>query len=287
LLGILVHKVSGQFYGDILRDRVFIPLDMKTARVISESDIIPNRAAGYRLVGSQLKNQEWVSPTLDSTADGSLYLSIADFVAWDRGLRAGAVLKPESWAQIYTPVKLNSGRSYPYGFGWQVDEWEGKPWYHHGGSWQGFETYISRYSWEDLTIEVLINLAQAEPQRFVDGIARSIDSKLVQIDPTTPIPDRNPKVTRRVRALLAAAAQGKLSVEDLPFKRADFASLSQEYETLLRPLGPVQKIDLVAQRALGDDEAYNYIVAYVGHAVRARAKIMADGQLAGFSVESE
>jgi CubicO group peptidase (beta-lactamase class C family) len=47
-LGILIHKVSGQFYGDFLRDRVFKPLDMSTARVISEEAIVPNRAAGYR-----------------------------------------------------------------------------------------------------------------------------------------------------------------------------------------------------------------------------------------------
>ena len=58
LLGIIVGKVSGRFYGDLLAERVFAPLGMKTARVISEEDIVPNRAAGYRLVGGQLKNQE-------------------------------------------------------------------------------------------------------------------------------------------------------------------------------------------------------------------------------------
>ena len=81
LLGIIIHKVSGKFYGDVLRDRVFQPLGMKTARIISEADIIPNRAAGYELVDGQLKNQEWVSPTLNTTADGSLYLSATDYAA--------------------------------------------------------------------------------------------------------------------------------------------------------------------------------------------------------------
>ena len=60
LLGIIIRKASGQFYGDVLRDRVFAPLGMKTARIISEEDIVPNRAAGYRLVKGELKNQEWV-----------------------------------------------------------------------------------------------------------------------------------------------------------------------------------------------------------------------------------
>jgi CubicO group peptidase (beta-lactamase class C family) len=49
VLGILIHKVSGEFYGDFLQERVFQPLGMTTARIISESDIVPNRAGGYRL----------------------------------------------------------------------------------------------------------------------------------------------------------------------------------------------------------------------------------------------
>ena len=38
---------------------------MTTARVISEADIVPHRAAGYRLVTGELQNQEWVSPALE------------------------------------------------------------------------------------------------------------------------------------------------------------------------------------------------------------------------------
>lgn len=61
ILGILIHKVTLEFYGDFLRKNVFDPLGMNQTRVISESDIIPNRAAGYRLVDGALKNQQWVA----------------------------------------------------------------------------------------------------------------------------------------------------------------------------------------------------------------------------------
>lgn len=73
LLGALIHRVSGRVYGDLLRERIFAPLGMRTARVISEADIIPNRSEGYRLVGDTLKHQEWVSPALNTTADGLYY----------------------------------------------------------------------------------------------------------------------------------------------------------------------------------------------------------------------
>ena len=39
-LGILIHKVSGEFWGDFLQQRVFGPLGMKHTSVISEADIL-------------------------------------------------------------------------------------------------------------------------------------------------------------------------------------------------------------------------------------------------------
>jgi len=78
-LGILIHKVTGKFYGDFLQERIFKPLGMTTARIINEADIVPNRSAGYMLVKGELKNQEWVSPSLNTTADGALYLTVIVF----------------------------------------------------------------------------------------------------------------------------------------------------------------------------------------------------------------
>jgi len=182
VLGILLDRASGRFYGDVLTDRVFKPLGMKTARLISEADIVNNRAAGYRLVDGQLKNQEWVSPTLNSTADGALYLSVRDFIAWGRGLRAQAILKPASWAEVYTPAHLQNGRQYPYGFGWYLGSAHGKPWYQHCGSWQGFRACISRYLADDLTIIVLENLAEANPARVIDGVANLVDPELPKLE---------------------------------------------------------------------------------------------------------
>jgi N-acyl-D-amino-acid deacylase len=175
LLGAVVRKASGMFYGDVLRQRVFAPLGMTTARVISEADIVPRRAAGYRLVRGDLQNQQWVSPSLNTTADGSLYLSVRDLVAWDRGLREKAILRAESWREIFSPVRLNSGRRHPYGFGWEVDRVAGQDVQQHGGSWQGFKTYIARYLGDDVTVVVLANLAQANP----GGIAKAVASTLI------------------------------------------------------------------------------------------------------------
>ena len=49
LLGILIHKVTGKFYGDYLQERIFKPLGMTSTRIISDRDIIRHRASGYEL----------------------------------------------------------------------------------------------------------------------------------------------------------------------------------------------------------------------------------------------
>ncbi|MFM7272771.1 MAG: serine hydrolase domain-containing protein [Gammaproteobacteria bacterium] len=178
LLGILVHRVTGRFYGDLLGERIFGPLGMANAQVISEAAIVPHRAAGYRLVDGELRNQEWVSPSLNTTADGALYFSVTDLLAWQGALRSRALLQPASWAQVLSPVRLADGREEPYGFGWVLHAANGAPLYHHSGSWQGFKSYAARFEAADLDIVVLANLAEADPSRFVDGIARLIDPAL-------------------------------------------------------------------------------------------------------------
>jgi CubicO group peptidase (beta-lactamase class C family) len=285
LLGIIVGKVSGRFYGDVLKERVFAPLGMKTARVISEDDIVPNRAAGYRLVEDALKNQEWVAPKLNTTADGSLYLSVLDMVAWDRGLRAGAVLRPESWAQIFEPVRLTSGKTYPYGFGWGVEEVGGQAVRRHGGSWQGFKSEIARFLGSDLTIVVFANLREADPERFTDGIAAVLDPRLARPE-LAPIPDREPAVTARLRDILAAAARGTLAPDQFAYVRAGFfPEGAQRLQTMLRDLGAPTGVSLLQRRELGDDLVYRYDVAYGTRTFRVSLGVAPDGKLSALSVQ--
>ncbi len=172
-LGILIHKVTGEFYGDLLQERIFRPLGMGTTRIISEADIVPNRSAGYRLVKGELKNQEWVSPTLNTTADGSLYFSIEDLAKWDAALYTDKLLKRSSLEQMWTVAKLKNGQpnSGHYGFGWLTGKRNGHPVVEHEGSWQGFETDISRYVDDKLTVVVLTNLAEAKPEIFANHVA--------------------------------------------------------------------------------------------------------------------
>ncbi len=188
LLGVLIHNVTGEFYGDFLQQRVFQPLQMTSTRIISEADIVPNRSAGYRLVKGELKNQEWVSPSLNTTADGALYTNVLDLAKWDAALYTQKLLKKSSFEQMWTPVKLNSGKTFPYGFGWSVADVNGHPLLEHGGAWQGFTTHISRYVDDRLTIVVMTNLdsGHSNPGKIAQGVAAIYVPALKKLEPAKP-----------------------------------------------------------------------------------------------------
>ena len=284
LLGIIIHKASGQFYGDVLRDRVFTPLGMRTARVINEADIVPNRAAGYHMVKGELKNQEWVAPKLNTTADGSLYLSLQDYIAWDAGLRAGKILKPTSWATINTPVTLTSGKRYPYGFGWSIDTIAGRLRIHHGGAWQGFQTYISRYIGDDMTIVALANLGGSQPGLIVDGIAAILDPAL-KPKPLAAIEDHDPAIRARLEAVLAATRDGTLTPNDFAYVRAGFfPAAAKAYQQLLSGVGKPDRVTLLERSVLGDDRISVYDVTYGDKVFRVRLALAPDDKVSAFAL---
>ena len=178
MLGVLIRKVTGKFYGDLLRERIFGPLGMTTARILDEADIIPNRAAGYRLVDGRLKNQEWVAPALNTTADGAIYLTVLDMAKWDAALYSEKLLKRASLDLMWTPVKLNSGKTEEYGFGWELGDIRGHRIIHHSGGWQGFTAQIYRYVDDKLTVIVMTNLAEGRPGKIARDLAALYEADL-------------------------------------------------------------------------------------------------------------
>ncbi len=214
LLGIIVKKVTGTFYGDLLAERVFRPLGMATARVISEADVVKHRAAGYRLVNGELKNQEWVSPSLNRTADGSLYLSVLDLVQWEGALAGTTFLSEASRHAWWTPVKLAGGGSYPYGMGWEVDFVRGRRMVGHGGSWQGFKTQILRLPDDRLTVIVLANLAEARQTAIALAVAGLYNEALTPPHRMAPRPGHE-RAGERIQAWISALANPEGDVAPL------------------------------------------------------------------------
>ncbi len=205
LLGFVIHKVSGEPYAEYLDERIFKPLGMTSTRLISERDIISNRSAGYEFEDGRLKNQEWVSPTFNSTADGALYFNVLDLARWDEALYTTRLLAQSSLDRIWSVYPLNDGKPNwsGYGFGWFIDRQNGHRVLWHGGAWQGFTCAILRYPEDSLGVVVLTNLdaAHSNPRLLGRVIAGLIVPPLL---PRTfePIVDSKPELAKVLRANL-------------------------------------------------------------------------------------
>lgn len=262
LLGAVLDRIGARHYSEVLRDRIFAPLGMHSARLIDEAAIVPHRAAGYRLQYGHIANQQWVAPEQNTTADGSLYLSINDMIAWDRGLRGGRILRPESWRQVYTPVTLLSGNTYPYGFAWEVSTINGQEVHAHSGGVPGFATYIVRYLGDDLSLVVLTNLEDADPQRIARHVAGVLRDDL-RTSPPRPIVDAEPARRGAVEQLLQRARAGTLNASDLPHVRGGFQPANAtSYRNQFDGLGDLRSLALVARDRLGDDEHSQYLAIF-------------------------
>jgi CubicO group peptidase (beta-lactamase class C family) len=212
LLGIVIHKITGIPYAEFLSERIFKPLGMTSTRLISDRDIIPNRAAGYEIDrNGELKNQEWVSPTFDSTADGALYFNVLDLAKWDEALYGTKLLKQSSLDRIWTVYPLNDGKPNPagYGYAWFIGEQDGHKRIEHGGAWQGFTCDISRYPDNSLTVVVLTNLdsGHSNPGVIAHVVAGLVDPALI-VPKLETIADNQPELTARLQKLLDEIVAG-------------------------------------------------------------------------------
>lgn len=178
LFGIIIRRLTGRHWSSFLQKRIFSKLDMKTACAIDESKIIPNRASGYVYKHEEIFNHDWVAPSIMTTADGSSYLSIIDIANWERGLRGQKILSASAKETIYTEAKLNSGESVGYGLGWHIGKINGQRVVEHGGTFQGFQTYITRYEDGKLTVAVLTNQLDARPEVICHAVAGLVSEKL-------------------------------------------------------------------------------------------------------------
>lgn len=287
-LGILISKVTGKFYGEFLRERIFQPSGMTTARVITEADIVPNRAAGYRLVKGELKNQNWVSPVLNTTADGSLYLTVLDLAKWDAALYGETLLKKASLDQMWTPVSLNNGKISQYGFGWGVGKINNRRLISHNGAWQGFMAHIGRYVDDKITVIVLANLSGFNVTKLAEEIAGIYNPELA-LPVLQAIEDKEPQVTTRAKELLQKIAAGTVEQELFTAEAKEFLfpDRIKQVGAQTKSLGALEKFELVERATANGAQIYRYRAGFKNASIIYSVSITEDGKIAALNFRLE
>jgi D-alanyl-D-alanine carboxypeptidase len=185
LLAMIIRKLTGKWYGDFLRERIFVPLGMTNTRPVSLSALVTNRASGYVWTGKEYRKGAFIAESVLSYGGGGILSTAPDMALWAQALMADKVLKPEALAQAWTPARLNSGTNSSYGLGWGVGRVEGHREIQHSGAHAtGFTSFLAIYPDDHLAVVVLLNRNGTDPGSIARRIAGSYIPEL------TPRPEK-------------------------------------------------------------------------------------------------
>jgi CubicO group peptidase (beta-lactamase class C family) len=184
----IIRKVSGKPWPDFLKERVFAPAEMHATRTTTMTDLVTNRANGYAWNNNKFENSSIFFALRPS---GAFLSTVLDLAKWDAMLYSDKILKQSLREQMWTPVKLNNGSTYPYGFGWTVDTLRGHKVVQHGGSLPGFRASFFRFVDDKLSVVVLTNTDNANAESLAVGIA---DEYLPDLIPERTAIKLDPKV---------------------------------------------------------------------------------------------
>jgi len=260
LLGFVIEKVSGQYFADFLRQRVFAPLAMTSADVIRTKKTGFAMATGYLWDGSghSAASGYFLTPGLIE-AEGNLQMNALDLAKWDASLLTERILTKASLAQMWTPARLNDGTTAPYGFGWVLDAINQRPYTWHDGAVEGFSSSIARHTGEGVSVIVLDNLNRAAPTRIGAGVAAIVKPELSWIGAADP----KPATGELLRSLIDEVKRGGLAVDDR-FAPELKAILVPEavagFVEFFKPWGSIDEVAYVDQGSVAGVVMARYIV---------------------------
>jgi D-alanyl-D-alanine carboxypeptidase len=138
IAGRIVESITGAPLMDLLVSRIFRPLGMKSVWNSDEAKLTSVDATAYYrhalgpLRVAPKEGRGWMF------AAGELAMTAHDLALWDESLIAQSVLKPESYKQMFTEVKLKDGKGTHYGLGVEVMDRNGHRSIEHSGEVSGF-----------------------------------------------------------------------------------------------------------------------------------------------------
>jgi CubicO group peptidase (beta-lactamase class C family) len=175
LLGHIIEKASGMSYERYVQEKIFAPLGMANSSYCDNHALIPNRASGYQIQGTNMRRAMLNDHTWPYSA-GSLCSTAGDLVAWLHALHGGRVFSPRSYGEMTSPSQLNDGTPLRYGMALSVGpEVSGAMMVGHGGAIGGFGAQASWYPEAELAVVVLMNSnGPASPTALASELAREI-----------------------------------------------------------------------------------------------------------------
>ena len=175
ILSLIVETISDKNFESFLDEEIFIPLEMKNSsfwNLFTGPGKLAKRVEGTN--GKRLNDYSWMDGV---SGDGSVFLSIEDFLKWDRALTTNYLIPESNFNEALQPFISPKRDTIFYGFGWSLSK-NGAS-ISHGGSWLGAVTYIYR----KLDTEAMFVLLESSTSKYSYVIRKEISRVLNNTGP--------------------------------------------------------------------------------------------------------
>ena len=276
IAGLIVEKASGMPLLRFLAEKVFQPLGMQDVANIDQEHLPATDPTGYLryalgpLRPAPKEGTGWLF------AAGELAMSAPNLARWDIGMLEQRLLKPASYREMQTEVRLKNGLGTGYGLGIEVTKEADHRALEHSGEVSGFTSENVVFPDDGDAIVVLTNQDAAVA---ASQIARRIAPLLFQDARVT-------EKEQQARRIFTGLQQGKIdrslftSNANSYFSRqalADFASS-------LGPLGTPESFTQASQGLRGGMSFRRYTVRFAHKVLSVWVYEMPDGKIEEYQV---
>jgi len=190
LLGSIVEKVSGMAFRAFMDENIFGPIGMKDSFAGDSGEMPERQATGYEFKSKTEFKPRPFNREVVGWADGNVISTVDDMFTWAQSLSTGAVVPLSVKAQAFVPWNPLDPAATRYGFGQTIGERRGVREIHHSGGTLGYNTRLSRFPDEKLTIILLSNAEGIGLDRIHGAIVEKLlGDKMAPLAPVALSPD--------------------------------------------------------------------------------------------------
>lgn len=287
LLGFIIETISGKSYWDFLRERIFKPLGMNQTFDRDPRYIVKNRATGYEWRGGELVGRDY--DLTDIFSAGAIISTVMDLAKWEAALRSDTLLKKETKAQLWMPVMLNDGNTYPYGLGWRISEIRGHKLIAHSGQTAGFGASLSRFVDDDLTVIALTNLGEiGMGTMLANGIAK-IYIPAISLKALKAQPEPDAKFSQTISKVLRERMENKFDAELLSAElvKALSAERAKINNQRIASFGAIKNLVFVGDETIDGKKIYRYKAETPKRLFLWRFAVNDEGKISEMTLEEE
>ncbi len=281
IAGLIAERVAGMPLFEFLRIRIFSLLGMASVKDVNVAPLGKEDAMRYlrnALGPCRVAPKEaagWLF------AAGELAMTAHDLAVWDISMIRQTLLKPASYREMQTQVRLNSGVGVGYGLGLDVAMAGDRRLLSHGGAVSGFLTQNSIYPDDGAAIVAFCNIypGAAGPTTDITGrIARIIFEK------------EDAEMARELeqaKSIFAALQRGTIDRSLLSANASAYFSqeVLGDFASSLRSLGTPTEFVQTAANLRGGMTFRGYRIRAGDRLLKLTVRILGDGKIEQYLIE--